>query len=109
MGLPAVVIATHYAFLSPLPFEARLAGSRAGMEEAAVEVMAGPNASPGWIGLYPVERIDRYEKGFRFLISGSGFLEPIGFAYVSEGQPPIVGEDRYEPMGDGWWYWTESW
>ena len=54
-------------------------------------------------------RVDRYENGFRFLIWGSGFLDPVGFAYASEGEPPIVGEDRYEPLGGGWWHWTESW
>ena len=109
VGLPAIVVATHYAFLSPVPFEGRLAASRAGMEEAAARIMAESDADPGWIGLYPVERIDRYEHGFRFLIWGSGFLDPVGFAYVTDGDPPIVGEDRYEPIGDGWYHWIESW
>lgn len=109
IGLPVVVVATHYAFLSPIPFEARLAASRAGMEEAAAQIMADADAAPGCIGLYPVERIDRYDHGFRFLIWGSGFLDPIGFAYTRDGEPPIVGEDRYEPLSGGWWRWTESW
>jgi hypothetical protein len=109
IGLPTIVIATHYAFLSPFPFEARLGASRPGMNQAAARIMVDADAAPGWIGLYPVDRIDRYETGFRFLIWGSGFLDPVGFAYASEGEPPIVGEDRYEPIGDGWWHWTESW
>lgn len=109
VGLPAIVIATYYAFLSPIPFEARLAASRAGMDEAAAEILADPNTARGWIGLYPVDRIDRYENGFRFLIWGSGFLDPVGFAYAREGEPPRIGEDRYEFIGDGWWHWIESW
>ncbi len=109
VGLPAILITTYYAFLSPFPFEARLAASRPGMDEAAARIMADADAAPGWIGLYPVDRIDRYENGFRFLIWESGFLDPVGFAYASEGEPPIVGEDRYELIGDGWWHWTESW
>ena len=109
VGLPAFIVATHYAFLSPFPFEARLTASRPGMDEAAARITADADAAPGWIGLFPVDRIDRYDNGFRFLIWGSGFLDPVGFAYASEREPPIVGEDRYEPIGDGWWHWTESW
>jgi len=109
IGLPGLVLATYFAFLSPIPFDARLAASRAGMSAAVSELLTDADAEPGWIGLYPVERIDRYENGFRFLIWGSGFLDPVGFAYVSEGEPPRIGEDRYEPLGDGWWRWTESW
>ncbi len=109
LGLPALVIATYLAFLSPIPFDARLAASRGGMTAAAAEILTDADAEPAWIGLYPVARIDRYENGFRFLIWGSGFLDPVGFAYASEGEPPRIGEDRYEPLGDGWWHWTESW
>ncbi len=109
IGLPVLVIATYYAFLSPIPFDARLAASRAGMENAASQITANTDAAPAWIGLYPVERIDRYENGFRFLIWGSGFLDPVGFAYSRDGEPPRIGEDRYEFIGDGWWRWTESW
>ncbi len=78
------------------------------MEDAASQIAANPGAAPAWIGLYPVERIDRYENGCRFLIWGSGFLDPVGFAYPA-GEPPRIGEDRYEFIGDGWWHWTESW
>ncbi len=109
LGLPALVIATYLAFLSPIPFDARLAASRGGMTAAAAEILTDADAEPAWIGLYPVGRIDRYENGFRFLIWGSGFLDPVGFAYASEGEPPRIGEDRYQPLGDGWWRWTESW
>ena len=63
IGIPALVIATYYAFLSPIPFDVRLAASRAGMENAAAQITANPGAAPAWIGLYPVERIDRYENG----------------------------------------------
>ena len=107
--LPLIVIGTHYAFLSPIPFEARLKASRAAMDDVAAQLMADPEAAPGWIGLYPVDRIDRYENGVRFLVWGSGFLDPIGFAYAVDGEPPVVGEDSYQPIGDRWWHWTESW
>jgi hypothetical protein len=109
LAFPAVLGVAFLVSWSPLPFEVRLGLSRPGMDAAASTLEAGGDATFGWIGWFPVERTDRLEGGFRFLISGSGFLDPIGFAYMRDGEPPVIGEDRYEPIGDGWWLWVESW
>jgi len=107
-GIPAILLGTWMLFVSGLAFEVRLALSRAGMEEAASAILTDDEASPGWIGLYPVDRIDRFDGGFRFLIWGSGFIDPLGFVYVVEGEPPIIGEDISQQIDANWWHWQES-
>jgi hypothetical protein len=109
IGMPVALFGAYAVTLSPVPFDLRLALSRPGMEAAATAIEADPDASFGWIGLYPVDRIDRFEGGFRFLIWGSGFLDPLGFAYSPDGEPPVIGEDYYTPINAGWWHWAESW
>lgn len=97
---------------SDLPYQWRLTLSRSGMDQAAAEIVAGGSLDRGWIGLYPVDRVERTENGMRFLIGGlmgSGFLDPIGFAWSRSGPPPTIGEDIYAPLDGGWWYWRESW
>jgi hypothetical protein len=109
LAFPAILGVAYLVSWSPIPFDVRLGLSRAGMDAAAARLEVAGTATFGWIGLFPVERLEHLEDGFRFLITGSGFLDPVGFAYMGGGEPPVIGEDRYEPIGDGWWLWVESW
>lgn len=65
---------------------------------------------PGRVGVWSVERVESYKGGVRFLVKGTGFLDPGGFAYSEKGQPPnIGGEDYYDHLHGNWYVWSESW
>jgi hypothetical protein len=110
LALGLVFVLTRYN----IPFDARLAASRGAMDQIAAEVMAGGSTDRGWIGLYPVEHIERIPNGMRFLIDDSG-LGSVGFAYAPAGKPlsddedPLWCCDSYVPLGGGWWLWYQEW
>jgi hypothetical protein len=91
-----------------VPYDVRLALSRDAMNEAAADVMAGGTTDRTSIGLYPVERVERIPNGMRFAITDSGFLDRIGFAFSTAGEPPNVdGNDLYSKLDGGWWTWVD--
>jgi hypothetical protein len=108
LAIPTVLGATLLLTQTSLPHDVRFSLSRGAMDEAAGAVMAGGSTDLGWIGLYPVERMERVSNGMRFLVSGSGFIDRAGFAYSPTGRPDgIDGTDDYEPLVGGWWAWVE--
>lgn len=112
IGTAAMVLATAAAMSADLPLRLRFEASSPAMAAIAAEMTAptAPETLPDrWIGLYDAERIERVDGGFRFLVKGAGFVDPVGFAYSPTGQPPIIGEDRYERFVGPWWFWVESW
>jgi hypothetical protein len=63
---------------------------------------------PNRIGLLPIERVERYAGGVRFVVAGAGgFLDRAGYAYSTAGPPPGTLRDRYAPLSGHWWYWNE--
>jgi hypothetical protein len=81
------------------------------MDDVARDVAAGRRApaSIDRIGLWQVDRAERVRGGMRFLVAGTGFLDPVGFAYSPQGTPPVIGEDDYVHLEGAWYVWTESW
>lgn len=109
----AIAVSTLLAVVLELPLQARWQLSQ-GPIEALVVQMTASNA-PGSIedrpvGLFDAERVESFDGGFRFLVKGTGFLNPYGFAYSPSGPPPdIGGEDYYEHFTGPWWFWEEDW
>ncbi len=105
-----VALGTVFVLTSfEVPFDVRAALSRGAMNQAAAEVMAGGSTNRGWIGLYPVEQVERIPNGMRFLISGSGFLDRTGFAFSTTGMPDTNdAADEYEPLDGGWFLWVQT-
>jgi hypothetical protein len=93
------------------PFALRLAWSRSAMDQAAAEVIAGGSTNREWIGLWPVERVERLPGGMRFIVSGCGFIDRCGFAYSTSGSSLDIADpesgDRYEHLDGNWFEWTE--
>jgi hypothetical protein len=110
--MAVVVTLTAAGVILDVPLRARFAASRPALEALAAELSA-PDASSTRpdraVGLFDAERIERIDGGFRFLVRDSGFLDPVGFAYSMDGQPPVIGEDSYAPFEGLWWIWVESW
>ena len=109
--VPALVVATAAAVWIELPFRVRYEVSEDAMNRVASEVVRGERdpATIRRIGLWEVDRAERVRGGMRFLVSGTGFLDPIGFAYSPAGPPPVIGEDSYEHLDGPWYLWIESW
>ena len=109
----AFAIATLVAIALWLPLRVRFELSRGPMEALAAE-LARPDApkmiEKKVVGLFDAEWIEPFDGGYRFLIEGTGFLNPYGFAYSPNGPPPdIGGEDYYEHFSGPWWIWEEDW
>jgi len=113
LAIPVALGLVFVACAYRLPIHARFALSESALDQVAAEVAAGGSLDRGWIGLYPVERVERTDDGMRFIIGGlfgSGLFDPIGFAYSTDAEPPNIGrEDIYERFAGSWWLWQESW
>lgn len=107
----AVVVLTASLLVTSAPLLVRFNLSQGSMERFALAVIGSSRVSkPSRVGLYPVARVQRFEGGMRFLIRGSGFLDPSGFAYSPEDRPPnLGGEDNYVHLEGPWYLWEESW
>jgi hypothetical protein len=112
LGVPLVLSVVFAWVQSGGPFELRLALSRAAMDQAAAEIIAGASTNRGWIGLWPVEDLERLPGGIRFIVSGCGFIDRCGFAYSTSGSiadlADPAGENRYEHLEGNWFMWIES-
>ena len=116
LAIPIVMGSVFLVTRTEALFDARLALSRPALNQMAVEVMAGGPLARGWVGLYDVGDVDRLDNGLRFVIDDIG-LSRHGFAYASSGEPAQSTKEDfglwtdawYEPLGDGWWLWTEAW
>lgn len=94
------------------PAELRYRLSKGSMDSTAQRVIRSPEdvSSIDRIGLWKVSHVEAFDGGMRFLISGAGFLDPIGYAYSPRREPPnIGGEDVYYHHDGPWWIWRESW
>ena len=108
LGVPLILGAVFLLTRTSVPFDVRLSMSRDAMDQAATEIIAGGQTDRGWIGLYPVERVERTPNGMRFLVAGGGFIDKWGFAYSTEGPPANVdGNDSYDHLDGAWWIWTD--
>ena len=108
LAIPTIMALVFMYTRTEEPFNLRLSLSRDGMNQAAAEVMAGGSTDRGWIGLYPVQQVERIKHGMRFLIADAGFIDRVGLAFSTDSSPEgVEGTDEYEPIGDGWWWWVE--
>jgi len=103
--LPLAGIAITVIFLttqSPLNpfFRLRFWLSRSALDEIA----ADPSGKAvGWVGLFRVQRIDRFADAVHFVTVSCGVVDQCGIAYVS-GPPPRRGKTRLTPLGEGWYH-----
>lgn len=116
MAIPLVMGIVFVIGLSGMLFDARFDMSRGALDQMAAEVMAGGQTQRGWVGLYDIGEVERLENGLRFVVDDSG-LYRFGFAYSPDGEPAQSTVENYglwtgawfEPLGGGWWLWTEAW
>ena len=103
---------------SSIPANAAFWISRPAMDRWAAQVLKATPAtqasfspaatvSPmrGWVGLYPIGSAQRMTTGFRFSISGAGFIDEEGYAYSTSPLPLSSGSDRYTHIAGCWYRW----
>ncbi len=106
--IPAVLTLTVLAVGSDIPFQVRFALSRPELDRVAADVMAGGPTDQATIGLFPVEFVERTPGGMELIIGGSGFLGGFGLAFWPNGPPAETEDAGVEPLGGGWWTWSEG-
>jgi len=94
-----IIFLTTQSPLNPL-FRLRFALSRPALEAVATDPGAG---LVGWIGLFRVQRVDRFADAVHFVTVSCGVVDQCGIAYVP-GPPPRRGKTRLTPLGDGWYH-----
>lgn len=109
---PAVFAAMLVLCTAQAPLHIGFAVSRPAMQRLATSVTAGPPNTTfpdRRVGVYEARGIEPFPGGMRFWVTQVGFGDTLGFAYSPNGPPPDLGEDRYRPLGDGWYHWPQSW
>lgn len=108
---PIAAVVAVLVVTTDASFEVRYRLSRPAMDDVATDVVGGQRQATtiSRIGLWRVERVERIQGGMRFLVRGTGFLDPYGFAFSPTGRPPAIGEDFYEHLDGPWYVWRESW
>lgn len=104
--LPLCFLALVSIMMYPWPLEVRFALSRGAFDAAVVDLMAGKNVPPGWIGLYDVDSISvNRASGVVKFETGSSIADPVGFFYdPSPGFGSTMGVRRMAPR----WYTYED-
>jgi hypothetical protein len=86
-------------------FRLRFSLSRPALEEAARMALAQrPPATPAWIGLFPVRRIDVLAPEVRFISDGCGVVDECGLLYRAERLPAGRTKTRIKALGGGWYH-----
>lgn len=119
---PVIVLVTAGLVITWVPLRARMGMSMGAMNELARLAMRSPGAEfPDSAGLFPVKRVEVFDGGMRFLVTGEGAgddlfpalrsysLDTYGFAYSPSGRPPRIGEDSYLHIDGPWYLWEQSW
>lgn len=85
-------------------FRARFHLSAAALQRAAHGALAGrPAATPAWVGLFPVHRIDVFPPEVRFMSDGCGVVDECGLVYRPGAAPAGRSKTRLRHL-DGPWY-----
>lgn len=117
---PCVVAGLALAAVTDAPLHVRFAlgraefaamVERARIERALVDAEVAAWKPNEWhfVGTYPIESIETYDGGVRFLVEGTGFVDDYGFAYHEQSRPPeLDGWDSYAHLVGSWWAWKRS-
>jgi hypothetical protein len=118
LAIPLIMGGVFFVTRTETLIDLRLNLSRDAMDKLAVDVLAGEQSEPGWVGLYNVNKLQLTGNGFRFVVDDSG-LGRWGYAYATGAVPNFMTDDeedaglwtgpQFESIGDGWWRWTEGW
>jgi hypothetical protein len=85
-------------------FRLRFHLSRPALDDAGMTVLSHKSlVTPGWVGLFPVRRIDAHESEIRFISDGCGVIDECGLIYIPGTVPTGRSKTRVKHL-DGPWY-----
>ena len=100
----AGIFLTTQSTLNPL-FRLRFLMSRSALHAIAVAPAASLAASPpGWIGLFRVQRVDRFGDDVHFVTVSCGVVDECGIAYIPGRPPRRLSKTRLRPLGGAWYH-----
>jgi len=110
---PLLVIACALFVAFGGAFFVRFLASRPALDRfASSMVAAGPMVpnppAPIEVGLFQVRDVEVLTHGTVRLIIGKDWFYDAGLVYCAEGEPPVIDEDFYAPLGGGWFHWHRS-
>jgi len=108
-AVPLLLVAALYALWLDVPFAVRFRVSRAALDQFVRELPRGTQwfelHDPPRVGLFAAIYVDTPGTSVRLMTGYCGVVNRCGSAYCPAGEPPVVGDDYYSPMGHGWWRW----
>jgi hypothetical protein len=110
LGFPLGAAALLLLFLSsqsplnPL-FRLRFELSRTALDAAAREALAQrPSATPTWVGLFPVHRVDVFSGEVRLMSSACGVVDECGLLHRTGPLPPGRAKTRLQHLAGPWYH-----
>jgi hypothetical protein len=95
-----VIFITAQSPLNPF-FRLRFLLSQPALDAIATDPSRGV---VGWIGLFRVQRVDRFADAVHFVTVSCGIVDQCGIAYVPGPPPPRRSKTRLTQLGDGWYH-----
>jgi hypothetical protein len=100
----AVIFLTTQSPMNPL-FRLRFVLSRSALHGVAVAPSVRPASSPpGWVGLFRVQRVDRFGGDVHFVTVSCGVVDECGIAYIPGPPPRRLSKTRLTPLGGAWYH-----
>jgi len=89
--------------VNPL-FRLRFQLSQPALEAAASAALSQQPVPAGWVGLFPVRRIDVNGSEVRFISEGCGIIDECGLLYTSGSIPTGRSKTKAKPLGGPWYH-----
>lgn len=106
---PLVVVMVGSLVYVGAPVRMRFELSRSSLDHFAKTFTEGtPPGKRNWIGLYPVEYVERSRRAFGFMIEDTGFFGSYGFAWSANGEPDIDAPGYYLHFDGPWYIWVDD-
>ena len=100
----AVIFLTAQSPMNPL-FRLRFLLSRSALHGVVIAPSVRPASSlPGWVGLFRVQRVDRFGDHVHFVTVSCGVVDECGLAYIPGPPPRRLNKTRLTPLGGAWYH-----
>ncbi|MBI5863031.1 MAG: hypothetical protein HZB38_00690 [Planctomycetes bacterium] len=85
--------------------------SKSAMERHARVCLNNPTtapATPSWLGVFPIKRVETFHGGVRFFVAETGFLSEHGYEYLPQDNSAAEKTHQGEKIAENWYRWTRG-